>query len=361
MAFNRPDYLRQVLSSLRAQDLEGCAARFTFHFFQDGAVNRYSGVRYADDEDIAACTALARALMPGIDLHVSPDNIGVAEMFAAAESFVFDRLEADYAIFLEDDMVLDPRYLRTMAGIREHTVEHEEIGVFAAYGNHNLEGAGVSECLGRPQAWVPLGQHWAFAVTRTHWRAIQPFMRKYQEIVHHRDYRRRNHVAVRSLLDASGTPSRDTSQDKAKAVAAFLASRLRLNIELPLGRYIGEHGVHFRPELYRQLGYDRPPAVIPAGEVMLQPVTDDDLARLRRLAAERTAAERISAERQPGLRLVTREDVHDLYRLLLEREPEGEDVYRNAVGNVTLADLRNGIINSTEYRSNNEAAPFLKK
>jgi hypothetical protein len=353
MAFNRPDYLGQVFASLRAQELAGCRTRFSFHLFQDGAVNRYSGAPYADPADIAACIAIARAEMPSIDLHVSPDNVGVAEMFAAAETFVFDELKAGYAIFLEDDMTLDRRYLCTMARIRDHAAPHEEIGVFAAYGDHRVDPARIPALLAQPQRWMPLGHQWAFAATAVHRRAIDPIMERYRRIVHGRDYRLRDHTAIRRLFQDLGTSTLDTSQDAAKTAAAFLTSRLRLNIELPLGRYIGEHGLHFHPELFRELGYDRPMTDIPEGEVMLAEITTEDLARLHRETAQRAAAQRAPPARQSGLRLLTRDDVRDLYRLLLGREPEEEGVFENAVGRMTLSELRNAIINSAEYRAAN--------
>lgn len=58
----------------------------------------------------------------------------------------------------------------------------------------------------------------------------------------------------------------------------------------------------------------------------------------------RTLAERY------GLRLVTRDEIMQLYRILLGRDPENEAIYRNAEGRILFADLRADIINSAEYR-----------
>src|SRR5262245_34736804 len=63
LSFNRPHYLRPTLESLR--DQKPAIDQRRVHLFQDGAVNLYSGKRYADDEAIQQCIAVFKDVFPG--------------------------------------------------------------------------------------------------------------------------------------------------------------------------------------------------------------------------------------------------------------------------------------------------------
>ena len=83
LAFNRPGYFKPVLESLAGQH-DGLKGR-EVHLFQDGAINRYSGVRHADDTAVYDCVPMFRATFPHGHIHVSAENIGVCENFQRAE------------------------------------------------------------------------------------------------------------------------------------------------------------------------------------------------------------------------------------------------------------------------------------
>ena len=84
MSFNRAQFLSPVLASLKAQSPPGVAGR-EMHLFQDGAVNRYSRLRYATDDEINECVALFEQEIPDGVVHASRDNIGICENFRRAE------------------------------------------------------------------------------------------------------------------------------------------------------------------------------------------------------------------------------------------------------------------------------------
>jgi hypothetical protein len=353
LSFNRPDYLRPVLDSLAAQRLDASDAVFSLHFFQDGAVNRYSGVRYAAADDIAACIRLVRERFPDPDLHASSDNVGVSEMHARAEAFAFTTLGAEWAIFLEDDMVLDRRYLATMARMRAVLRGTDQVGYFAAYGDHRLPPDRLAEVAAAPQRWRPMEHLWSFGLTRAHWQAMAPMLEKYRALVHGRDYRQRPNLAVRRLFFEHGVATVATSQDAARTAATILCSRVRLNIELPLGRYIGESGVHFTPEIFRDLGYGAPSPLAPEGDILLRPPEEADLALARAAQSRAIESARATLGQRFGFRPVTRADVEALYRLLLDRDPESEAIYEETVGRQLLVNLRRAMIDSREFRGEN--------
>jgi hypothetical protein len=73
ISFNRPGYLRRVLASLEAQTQVDDAE---YWLFQDGAVNRFSGVPHGKQEDVEACRALFdRARLPNKHVTHWPDNV----------------------------------------------------------------------------------------------------------------------------------------------------------------------------------------------------------------------------------------------------------------------------------------------
>ena len=117
VSFNRPQFLEPVLRSLKGQRPRDRMNR-EIHLFQDGAVNRYSRIRYAGDVDIDGSIDLFRRLFPEGTVHASPDNIGICENFRRAERYVFEERGFACAYFLEDDLVLSPAYLNMMDRIR---------------------------------------------------------------------------------------------------------------------------------------------------------------------------------------------------------------------------------------------------
>lgn len=354
LSFNRPDYLRRVLESVAAQQLDRCDTTFVVHVFQDGAVNRYSGVRHADDVDIARCIALCSEILPGAEIHALPDNVGIAENLLRAQSFVYEVLQAEYAIFLEDDLVLDRRYLFLMERIWSLVRDEPAVGYFSACGNHLMTADEIGAAVARPLKWIPMQHNWAFGLKQQHWIDMRPILEEYYAIVVGRDYRERHHNQIRRLYHARGIPMVPTSQDSATEVATIALSRIKIMLQLPFGRYIGREGLHFNNEVFVTLGYDGELAEIPDVDLRLEPIGQ---AQIDFIKADyygwmvKVHAEELA--NRYGLRLASRDEVTLLYRVLLGREPESEKVYRHAEGRILFADLRNSIINSDEYKEIN--------
>ena len=135
MSFDRPDYLREVLESVARQ--KDCAVIDAgVYLFQDGAVNAASSEQRADPKDINECEKIFKELFPNGQAFVSPVNLGVALNFERAEKFVFEQLDSDAAIFLEDDLVLAPYYMEALNRLIQVALRDQRIGYVAAYGHH---------------------------------------------------------------------------------------------------------------------------------------------------------------------------------------------------------------------------------
>ena len=251
LSFNRPHYLGPTLESLRHQRPGIDADRI--HLFQDGAVNRYSGVRYADDTAIEACICLFREAFPRGHVHASVPNIGICENFLRAEQFAFVTLKAPVAYFFEDDLVLSPHYVSALDVLRR-ALCGRRIGYFNACGSF---ASGLAEQTARQHELIDMGHLWGFGLKRSHWRAMQDKLEPYYRLVAGRDYRDRPHDAIRAFYRTLGISQGPTSQDAAKAIASQALGSWQASTFACFAQYIGKQGTHFTKTAFELHGFHK--------------------------------------------------------------------------------------------------------
>jgi hypothetical protein len=275
MAFNRPEYLAEVLNSLCAQRGADLAGRPIF-LFQDGGRNPISGTEYATPAEIAANIEVFRRIIPAGVPMVAPVNLGIALNFERAERFVFEELDSPAAIFLEDDYVLGPYYLTILEQLLDVALRDPRIGYVAAYGDHV---APVAEVRAHPDRLVHMSHNWAIGLTRRQWLRQKPLVDAYLALVRGQDYRLRRGDPIIDLFHQWGLGASSTSQDYAKANACYLTGAARITTYACFGRYIGRQGVHFDPPQFEAGGY----AATPVIEEDLFRFTEPSAEDLRRL------------------------------------------------------------------------------
>ncbi|EFH13322.1 hypothetical protein [Teichococcus cervicalis] len=354
-AFDRGPYLRRFCQSLKAQQGVALDERRIF-LLQDGAVSRRSGVRYAEDAAMAESVTAFRSVFPQGQVVASPENLGIAGNIRRGERLAFEALDADLAYFFEDDLELGPCYLLMLERLRAALAPHPEVAYFAAYGDH------------RATPWpdrvnlVPLDHHWGFGLRREAWRRISAWLAPYHAILDRTDYPNRDHLAVYRWLEGQEMAIDKSSQDALKALAAARLGYARVMTDTCFARYIGEKGASFNERRFRELGFDR---MVPSerGDLPIEPV---DAALVQRMAALHQTHFRRFRERDfPGFleryaarhwamdRPLERDDLTALYRLLLDRLPEGEHIYEQWVGRQSVATMRRTLLRSSEYRGRN--------
>lgn len=268
MSFDRPELLEQVARTLAAQVDANLSGR-SIALFQDGAVNPFSGLRRAADSTIAACVEIFHRHFPHGRSFVADDNLGVALNFDRAERYVFEELNADAALFFEDDMLLSPHYVRTLDQLTGMALNDSRIGYVAAYGIQGPESPNANRASLR---YETLGHFWGFGLPRRVWLQNRRFVEAYLQLVRNIDYRQRDARAIHRLHSVWGVGFTGTSQDCAKHLACVLNGAVNLNISLSLGRYIGATGLHMDPGTFELVGLDRtelysaPPPPLPALE-----------------------------------------------------------------------------------------------
>lgn len=352
-AFTRPDYLRRLCASLKAQQgvaIEGARV----HLVQDGSRSPRSGVAYGDPVRIAASIAVFEEAFPEGTVHASPGNLGIAMNIQRGEELVFRTLGAEVGYFFEEDLELGPWYLATLEALRSEAASHPSIGYFAAYGDHQIPSDPAAPGI------VPLEHHWGFGLTRRCWDAMQPWLEPFLRVYAEVDYQARPDLRIAELYRHKAVSHIASSQDVAKTMACADLGFARVNTDVCYARYIGARGESFRPADFAELGFDtmsyvterppRPPAVTAA--------VVEEIARTKREACTAHRRHAFEAEvealgrrlRNPE-RLATREEIDWLWWLLMDRLPENESYYAENVGRIPVREVRRALLQSSEAQA----------
>ena len=248
LSFNRPGYLEQVIESIKTQSYDD----YEIILFQDGAINKYSWRRAANQNDIDDCIEMFEDAFPHGKMVISEVNIGIAQNWRCAEHTLFKEMNADKALFLEDDLVLSKYYFETIYNMFNEFENNPEIGMFNAYGEV-MENENSSEM-------KEMGHLWSYGTTQKNWKRRQDFFNKYYEIIENIDYAYKPLDKIYDLYARTG--ARDgiaNSQDGAKSVAALLTNQIKISPRVNMAKYIGEIGFHATPAFYSQKGFGRMP------------------------------------------------------------------------------------------------------
>lgn len=251
ISFNRPDYLRRCLASLEAQtepqDVD-------YWLFQDGAVNKFSGNRYATDESISKSLGLfARSRLGNKWTIVQEHNVGIAINSLTA----LEELTAHYerVILLECDVVLSPHWFRLARLLFDDLTTRPD--VFSV-------NPGFQTFSNDPRAVVYGWTHmWAECFLSVRWREIRGYyLEDFYPHVAECDYHARDVRAIDALYAAQGVKGGPEglawSQDGGRQLAMMRAGMRRAYLPVPRAVGIGREGVHFTPDLFRAEGFDRP-------------------------------------------------------------------------------------------------------
>ncbi len=253
ISFDRPEFFEQVVRSLSDQVDANLHGR-SIALFQDGAINRFSGKRWAEDSVIHANIEIFKRYFPQGKCFVAESNLGVALNFARAERYAFEELNQDAALFFEDDLLLSPFYVNALDQLTEMALDDARIGYVSAYG---FQGPDSLRANHEPLRYATLGHLWGFGLTKRLWLRNRPFVDPYLQLVQNIDYRERDARAIYRLFSSWGMGCPATSQDCAKHLACVLNDAVNLNTSVSLGKYIGATGLHMDRDLFEFIGFDR--------------------------------------------------------------------------------------------------------
>jgi len=222
LSFNRAQYLEQVLRSLRPQ----VSKRDRVILIQDGAKNPFSGRVKATPESIRQCVDLFRDIIPWGTVLESPANLGIALNYERAETYVFETLQSQRALILEDDLVLSPDYIRVIHWLLRFAEKDRRIAYVSAYGNM---WASLDDKRRRQGELLHMHENWGFAMTRQAWLDERPFRQQYLRLLDERDYSERDGSRILdSTSSADGrrrSPARTPRDGSHRSNSARFASQ----------------------------------------------------------------------------------------------------------------------------------------
>lgn len=253
ISFNRPEYFSQVITALEQQThLDNT----TFHLFQDGALSALSLKTKADKENIKQSIALFQnSSLPKWESIIRVEiNVGNGiNQFGAKELM---SKTYDYFLVIEDDVLLSPDYLRLCRVMIEQFSNTEDLHSFNL-GFHRL--CPLKKIEKYLDKIVFKDAHWwAECFISKQWLKARPYFLEYYKLIKNCDYSSLPTAKIRSLFHQNGYYNKgQCSQDAGKDYALFRAGLKRLTAVVNRGYYIGEQGIHFTPERYKSMSWDK--------------------------------------------------------------------------------------------------------
>lgn len=261
MSFDRPHYLERVLQTVVGQ-LPMRDAEPIYYLFQDGSTSPRTGLVYGNAKLMAESVKVFQRYLPDGKVYDSQVNLGVAMNFDRAERVLFEENGYDAAIFLEDDLLLQPHYFQVMEELLALAGTRTDIGMVTALGyQHHTP---LAEQRAHAREVRLMDEHnWAFGMRREAWQARDKVLRPYLERVSDIDYRERDKgdrkLALKALQQSLSRHGAGylTSQDSMKNMACELLGLHRITTFTNNARYIGKEGEHSTAEKFAARGYDR--------------------------------------------------------------------------------------------------------
>lgn len=247
ISYDRPHYFSQLIASLEKQTY---LEETDFHLFQDGAKNKFSKRYGAYKKHIQfSIDEFNNSKLPNKKAHIQNLNIGNAINQFQAVEYLSQNYE--YFMIIEDDVILSTNYLRLIRILIDQYLK-EDNKIFSLGLsfqrlchlediNYNLNKVALKN-----MHW------WAECWRSKNWHKIRPYFLEYYKFVSHCDYMRRDTVAIKKFFNSHGFYIPQTSQDAGKDFALFKTKMQRLTTVVNRGFYIGEVGIHFRPQTYKK-------------------------------------------------------------------------------------------------------------
>ncbi|MBN1928445.1 MAG: glycosyltransferase [Chlorobiaceae bacterium] len=252
LSFNRPRYLSKVLASLIPQ----LQPEDEVFLFQDGSFNSASKLKKTDDKQIDQCVKIFEYLIArrcNVKVFRSSENLGIAGNYRVAEKYVFETLDRNQALFLEDDLVLGPDFLHVTDKLLDLSEKEPMIGYVSAYGDLWASRRQQHERNGQ---LILMHENWGAALTKRSWLAQQEVREQYWSLIENVDYRFRDNERIISFYRDLGFKCRITSQDSARWIACLKAGMVRLTTSTCNARYIGKIGEHSRASYFRKYHFN---------------------------------------------------------------------------------------------------------
>jgi len=269
LGFNRVDYFGQTLAALQAND---AAHDCDLHVYLDG------GQKAKQDEIVALVKA---STFENVNYVLRDKNWGIGRHLIDARRTLFDELNYERVILLEDDMILAPSYIQTVLDLSKWSQQYCDVGTVMAY---NINNDSLEQQQAQHQHVIATNRHfWGYVLTRDVWQIIKPIVYDFEsKYLMKTSYAKRSHFRIRWMFMRSWMSKKrqvrsgkrmvpdeclsapfpkiprksPTSQDAITALALWYHGFARITTRVSRAQYIGVEGFSFSPEVYAQMGFE---------------------------------------------------------------------------------------------------------
>jgi glycosyltransferase involved in cell wall biosynthesis len=255
-AYNRPEYFQHTLKSLVAQDSEIT----DIYLFNDGPRSTQ------EEPAINNSVELFEQFFPKGKIFVSDKNLGVAFNQKRARDFIFKEHES--AIFIEDDVALQPFYINMLNNLMDK-LDDGQTSMVTCFGeaHRHLEVFDKYDYLVKHEnreEWYDLNndklihmEHiWAYGMFKKAYEGCLSLMGAYYDMLPS-EYRARPHQKIYDYFSSKGIKDIVSSQDSCMSGSLIKMGYVSYSTFTANMVYLGEWGEHSRPENYRDSWSDQ--------------------------------------------------------------------------------------------------------
>ena len=197
--FNRPECAEPLLKSLASQSLDVTGRRIscTIDGYQ-GSLDQLRGKPDRTDE----VANVVKKYFPDAHIHRYEKNVGLAVCAFDLAHDVFDNTDKEWAIFLEEDIVLKPDFVKAIEHLVNLADDHSEVVKVATH-QVRLAYAQIPAAPTRKNFYLGQGTR-AIAERKSFFESRLPLTEKYLEIISGSQYSDRDESDVFSRLAQFG-------------------------------------------------------------------------------------------------------------------------------------------------------------
>lgn len=248
-SFDRPQYFGLMLDSLVKNEEK---ANTDFFLFQDGAVNKFSGRKWGEPQNIEKCLELWRnADLPNKHTIQRELNVGIGINKFKSGEYLFNERNYEQVLFLEDDWLLSKYYLGLVRVLLKECYANDRVGIVSCIGRPGFSFEEKKSELSSLETGAFLLAAWA--TTKTKWNRIRIDLLKYYDFIKNIDYKQRPTPKILEFFRQGGMRISSSSFDGGLFYAELKAGMFPLNTVINRVKPIGREGVHFNPEAFERL------------------------------------------------------------------------------------------------------------
>ncbi len=270
--FGRPEYFTRMLTSLGNCPEVADGSLDVFHYLDGGE----------GSEQLRLKSIIEESNIPYHSIITRSENFGVGRQLIGARREIFDQLDYDRLIMVENDIELNPTYFTTLLNLSNWSHQYSDVGPVQVWNVEQGNEEDLRPCLHQVEL---TNRHFvSYCITKDVWDAIKPTLYDYEaRYLLKKPYFKRPHYRIRAFMKrvlrkppkpSQGrklTPPKEaishpfpsiswrntpTSQDAITSLALHQAGLLRLTTRVSHAFYFGELGVHCTPEVYAEMGFN---------------------------------------------------------------------------------------------------------